>query len=488
FYKEFYQLAQSWMTLSSSLGLRGSGHGLREAGQGGDQREIPGRVCQGHGGQARIGFLAAPVAGLAPLSTNSTRISQAFSFLSPYTEAASRGNSSIDQKPAHLEGGAQERRLEEAAGRPAARTLASRRPVNRRPPAHVLAAEEAERRRAAEAAAVEAAKARRRRRSEGGGGSEGGGAGGGSGQSRARARRLLSRDSETDAQIQLTICPDIPEACAPAASFARTPAACRPAGTALHACGTSAPARAALASPDTPCARLSCARGDPDGGRAVSAGWDKAFCPCGTLETGAPGLWRRRVAGSHRQRTPGFLAATAVASCLSADERCLATCSWDKRILMYDISTGMYRSQGPKIFEESHEGGSISSCCRLSADGAKLRQRLLRQHRDVWTPRTACREIRLQRPRDWVETSALSADGAWMMSAMRRTPPCGLWIHGSEWTKCRPWPRSRATGTVVHMKGLEDTCGKTLQPGWQAGSDRSAVFWRLIDRPARQED
>ncbi|PAA78445.1 hypothetical protein BOX15_Mlig030719g1, partial [Macrostomum lignano] len=86
-------------------------------------------------------------------------ISQAFSFLSPYTEQL---RAATPQSTRNLLTWKEVRKNDDLkkplADRPP-ETLASRRPVNRRPPAHVLAAEEAERRRAAEAAAVEAAKA-----------------------------------------------------------------------------------------------------------------------------------------------------------------------------------------------------------------------------------------------------------------------------------------------------------------------------------------
>lgn len=34
----------------------------------------------------------------------------------------------------------------------------------------------------------------------------------------------------------------------------------------------------------------------------------------------------------------------------------VATCGWDKMIYLWDITTGMYRSHGPKGLEKLHEG------------------------------------------------------------------------------------------------------------------------------------
>lgn len=45
----------------------------------------------------------------------------------------------------------------------------------------------------------------------------------------------------------------------------------------------------------------------------------------------------------------------------------LATCGWDKLIYLWDITTGMYRSQGPRRLEKHHEG-CISSVA-FSKDG-----------------------------------------------------------------------------------------------------------------------
>lgn len=50
------------------------------------------------------------------------------------------------------------------------------------------------------------------------------------------------------------------------------------------------------------------------------------------------------------------------------DERTLATCSWDKKIQIWDIATGMYRKNGPVTLTKAHEG-SISSC-EISQDGS----------------------------------------------------------------------------------------------------------------------
>ena len=45
----------------------------------------------------------------------------------------------------------------------------------------------------------------------------------------------------------------------------------------------------------------------------------------------------------------------------------LATCGWDKLIYLWDITTGMYRSHGPKALDKLHEG-CISSV-DFSSDG-----------------------------------------------------------------------------------------------------------------------
>lgn len=48
----------------------------------------------------------------------------------------------------------------------------------------------------------------------------------------------------------------------------------------------------------------------------------------------------------------------------------VATCGWDKMIYLWDITTGMYRSQGPVALEKLHEG-CISSTS-FSKDGKLL--------------------------------------------------------------------------------------------------------------------
>jgi len=45
----------------------------------------------------------------------------------------------------------------------------------------------------------------------------------------------------------------------------------------------------------------------------------------------------------------------------------LATCGWDKIINLWDITTGMYRSQGPKQLGTMHEG--CISAVDFSRDG-----------------------------------------------------------------------------------------------------------------------
>ncbi|PAA88077.1 hypothetical protein BOX15_Mlig021002g1, partial [Macrostomum lignano] len=362
-------------------------------------------------------------------------------------------------------------------------------------------------------------------------------------------------DSEADAQIQLTIlsghtgsvrtcCFIRKDTCGLSASWD---------GTArLWDVGTGKELRCLTGHAG---ARLSCARGDPDGGRAVSAGWDKALSVW-DLETGAR-LWRgelggivsdarfsggdgggqlvtasdldynmqvwdtrtcsvvQLIRGVHRStltscrfmlgdrrilstsldftckvfdlRAMGVTLAfadhkNAVSSAsLSADERCLATCSWDKRILMYDISTGMYRSQGPKIFEESHEG-SISSCC-LSADGAKLVSGSYDNSVMVWDAENGIREIRLQGHDDWVEDVSLSADGAWMMSASKDAT---LRLWNMERMDEMPAVAESRAQHGVHMKAC-DTCGKTFSLAGNLGATQ-CVFCRIIDRSRQETD
>ncbi|XP_064640504.1 WD repeat-containing protein 88-like [Lineus longissimus] len=101
----------------------------------------------------------------------------------------------------------------------------------------------------------------------------------------------------------------------------------------------------------------------------------------------------------------------------SQDERWLATSSWDKTIQLWDISTGMYRSEGPKTLNKGHEGSV--SCCSFSSNGMLLVSGSYDQSVVVWDIENYVQKLKLQGHSDWVEDVAFSKDHNWIVTCSK---------------------------------------------------------------------
>ncbi|ELT87334.1 hypothetical protein CAPTEDRAFT_168582 [Capitella teleta] len=99
------------------------------------------------------------------------------------------------------------------------------------------------------------------------------------------------------------------------------------------------------------------------------------------------------------------------------DQRKLATVSWDKSIRVWDVTTGMFRSQGATAIEKAHEG-SISAC-DFTSDGSALVTGGYDNQICIWDTENMIQKFRLQGHHDWVEDVCLSEDNNWIVSASK---------------------------------------------------------------------
>ncbi|XP_006814155.1 uncharacterized protein LOC102806393 [Saccoglossus kowalevskii] len=84
---------------------------------------------------------------------------------------------------------------------------------------------------------------------------------------------------------------------------------------------------------------------------------------------------------------------------------------------MWDISTGMFRSEGPVTLNKGHEG-SISSC-QFSQDGSLLVSGSYDQTAAVWDADSCILKLSLKGHMDWVCGVDISADMKWILSGSR---------------------------------------------------------------------
>jgi WD40 repeat protein len=96
------------------------------------------------------------------------------------------------------------------------------------------------------------------------------------------------------------------------------------------------------------------------------------------------------------------------------EDRNFATCSWDKRIQIYDVATGMYRQKGPKTLENGHEG-SIS-CCYLSKDNSLCVSGGYDSRVILWDIFHCKMKLALRGHLDWINDITLTDDNKWIIS------------------------------------------------------------------------
>ncbi|KAA0198170.1 putative Wd40 protein [Fasciolopsis buskii] len=104
-------------------------------------------------------------------------------------------------------------------------------------------------------------------------------------------------------------------------------------------------------------------------------------------------------------------------ACLTLDGKILATTSWDRSILLYDLLTGAYRSQGPTSLTGAHQG-SIS-CSSISTAGDILVTGGLDKLVVIWDPQKGHQVMRLSGHTDWVNQVKLSTDERIVLSASK---------------------------------------------------------------------
>ncbi|THD23489.1 putative Wd40 protein [Fasciola hepatica] len=104
-------------------------------------------------------------------------------------------------------------------------------------------------------------------------------------------------------------------------------------------------------------------------------------------------------------------------ACITTDGRLLATTSWDRSILLYDLQTGAYRSQGPTVLTGAHQG-SIS-CSSISTAGDILVTGGLDKLIVIWDPEKGRQVMSLNGHADWVYQVQLSTDERLVLSASK---------------------------------------------------------------------
>ncbi|ESO98357.1 hypothetical protein LOTGIDRAFT_203725 [Lottia gigantea] len=104
---------------------------------------------------------------------------------------------------------------------------------------------------------------------------------------------------------------------------------------------------------------------------------------------------------------------------MSGGERKFATTSWDKSVHIWDIATGMYRSNGPETLKGSHEGSV--SCCDFTEDGLMLATGSYDNSIVIWDADNCVQKIRLQGHTGWVNDVVISSDQKWLLSCSNDT-------------------------------------------------------------------
>jgi WD40 repeat protein len=102
-------------------------------------------------------------------------------------------------------------------------------------------------------------------------------------------------------------------------------------------------------------------------------------------------------------------------ACFSPDERWLATASWDRSCKVWDISTGIYRMEGPLKFDKDHEG-SVASCS-FNSDGTLLVTGSYDRTVCLWNLDSKSQVLRLLGHDHWVLDAGISKDDKWLLSA-----------------------------------------------------------------------
>eukprot|EP00058_Branchiostoma_floridae_P026803 XP_002612294.1 hypothetical protein BRAFLDRAFT_122527 [Branchiostoma floridae] len=103
--------------------------------------------------------------------------------------------------------------------------------------------------------------------------------------------------------------------------------------------------------------------------------------------------------------------------CMDRNERWLCTASWDKTLQVWDISTGMFRSQGPVTLSKGHEGSV--SCCNFTRDGTLLVSGSYDQTVTLWDMETCMHKLSLKGHSDWVTDCSFSEDQKWVISCSK---------------------------------------------------------------------
>ncbi|RNA35068.1 WD repeat-containing 88 [Brachionus plicatilis] len=96
------------------------------------------------------------------------------------------------------------------------------------------------------------------------------------------------------------------------------------------------------------------------------------------------------------------------------DERKFVTCSWDRTLQVWDISTGMYRKNGPSTLSKAHEG-SISSCV-VSQDGLLCASAGYDTKLVLWDLLHYVPKLILRGHSNWLNDVAITKDNKWLVS------------------------------------------------------------------------
>uniref|UniRef100_A0A8C4RZQ6 Uncharacterized protein n=1 Tax=Erpetoichthys calabaricus TaxID=27687 RepID=A0A8C4RZQ6_ERPCA len=145
---------------------------------------------------------------------------------------------------------------------------------------------------------------------------------------------------------------------------------------------------------------LTACRFDPDSQRVASVSSDK------TIK-----LWDLVAQRTTLNIKSGHLSVISDCS-FSKNGFYLCTASWDKKLLLWDIKTGMFRSCGAVALDHGHTG-SISSC-KFSHDSSFLVSGAYDKTLTLWDTEARCKKIVLKGHEDWVMDTAITTDKKWI--------------------------------------------------------------------------